>query len=88
VIVRGATDENRMVITLDRGVGDIRNFPPGSHAGVVVLRPVRQDTGSILDLVRRLLAAHDLDGFSRCVVVVEPNRVRVRRPKTRNDSDT
>lgn len=81
VVVRAATDENRMVITLDRGVGDIRNFPPGSHAGVVVLRPVSQDPASILDLVSRLLRAHDLAAFSRCVVVVEPDRVRVRWPE-------
>jgi hypothetical protein len=33
VVVQAATDDDRMVITLDRGVGDIRNFPPGSHAG-------------------------------------------------------
>lgn len=27
-----------MLITLDRGMGDIRAYPPGSHAGIVVLR--------------------------------------------------
>jgi predicted nuclease of predicted toxin-antitoxin system len=81
VVVRAATDENRMVITLDRGVGDIRNFPSGSHASVVVLRPVSQDPSSILDLVSRLLRTHDLAAFSRCVVVVEPERVRVRWPE-------
>lgn len=80
VVVRAATDENRMVLTLDRGVGDIRTFPPGSHAGIVVLRPTDQDPASVLELVRRLLAAHDLDQFNRCVVVVEHDRVRVRRP--------
>jgi predicted nuclease of predicted toxin-antitoxin system len=79
-IVRAATDEDRMVITLDRGVGDIRNFAPGSHAGVVILRPVSQDAASIVRLVNRLLRTHDLAAFSRCVVVVEPDRVRVRRP--------
>ncbi len=81
VVVRAASDENRMVITLDRGVGDIRSFPPGSHAGVVVLRPVSQDPASILKLMSRLLTAHDVAAFSRCVVVVEPDRVRVRRPE-------
>lgn len=81
VVVRAATDASRMVITLDRGVGDIRSFPPGGHAGVVVLRPASQDPAAIVDLIRRLLTAHDLDEFSRCVVVVEPKRVRVRRPE-------
>lgn len=80
IVVQAATDEARMVITLDRGVGDVRSFPPGSHAGVVVLRPVSQDPVSILTLVDRLLDAHELEEFSRCVTIVEPQRVRVRRP--------
>lgn len=80
VVVQAATDEDRLVITLDRGVGDIRTFPPGSHAGVVVLRPVSQDPASVVTLIDRLLDAHDLEEFSRCVVIVEPQRVRIRRP--------
>jgi predicted nuclease of predicted toxin-antitoxin system len=84
VVVDAASDDDRMVITLDRGVGDIRNFLPGSHGGVLILRPVSQDPVSILTLVDRLLAAHELDEFSRCVAIVEPQRVRVRRP---NDPD-
>jgi predicted nuclease of predicted toxin-antitoxin system len=80
VVVQAATDSDRMIFTLDRGVGDIRSFPPGSHAGVVVLRPVSQDPASILELVDRLLDAYELDEFSRCVVIVEPQRVRIRRP--------
>ncbi|MBW3579333.1 MAG: DUF5615 family PIN-like protein [Actinobacteria bacterium] len=80
IVVQAATEDDRMVITLDRGFGDIRSFPPGSHAGVVVLRPVSQDPVSILTLVDRLLDAHELEEFSRCVVIVEPLRVRVRRP--------
>lgn len=39
VFVRAGTSEGRMVLTLDRGVGDPRHYPPGSHAGIVVLRP-------------------------------------------------
>ena len=80
IVVQAATDDDRMVITLDRGVGDIRSFPPGSHAGVVVLRPTSQDPGSIRTLVDRLIDAHDLEEFRRCVAIVEPQRVRVRRP--------
>jgi predicted nuclease of predicted toxin-antitoxin system len=83
VVVQAATADDRMVITLDRGVGDIRSFPPGSHAGVVVLRPTSQDPGSVLMLVDRLLDARELEEFRRCVVIVEPQRVRVRRPDGR-----
>lgn len=72
IVVQTAADDSRMVITLDRGVGDIRRFPPGSHAGVVVLRPVSQDPHSIGELVDRLLDAHELEVSNRCVVIVEP----------------
>lgn len=80
VVVQAATDDSRLLLTLDRGIGDIRSYPPGSHAGVVVLRPTSQDPASILDLISRLLDAHDLDDFSGCVAIVEPTRVRIRRP--------
>lgn len=80
VVVQAATDAGRMVITLDRGVGDIRVFPPGTHAGVVVLRPLSQDPASLIALLDRLLVVHALDAFAGCVVIVEPQRIRVRRP--------
>jgi predicted nuclease of predicted toxin-antitoxin system len=37
-VVAAAAAEARVLITLDRGMGDIRAYPPGSHAGIVVLR--------------------------------------------------
>ena len=33
-----ATREGRMIFTLDRGFGDIRRYPPGSHPGIVIFR--------------------------------------------------
>lgn len=81
VIVATAADARRMLLTLDRGIGDLRRYPPGSHAGVVVLRPASQDPASVLDLVDRLLETHDLDDLTGCVVIVEPRRVRIRRPE-------
>ena len=86
VVVAAATHEDRLLFTLDRGIGDLRHYPPGSHAGIVVLRPVAQDPGSILALTERLLRAHTLDDLRGCVVVVEPRRIRIRRPETRNPS--
>lgn len=79
-VVGAATAADRMLLTLDRGVGDLRRFPPGSHAGVVVLRPTSQDPGSIIALSARLLRSEDLDDLVGCVVVVDPVRVRIRRP--------
>lgn len=79
LVVRAATDEERLVFTLDRGVGDIRRYPPGSHPGIVVLRPASQDAGSLLELVDRFLQWAQLSQLNGCVLIVEPHRVRVRR---------
>jgi predicted nuclease of predicted toxin-antitoxin system len=86
VVVAAATAEGRMTLTLDRGIGDLRRYPPGSHAGIVILRPVAQDPVSILALIERLLATHALDDLHGCLVVVEPRRIRIRRPETRDPS--
>ena len=37
-VVAAATEAARILASLDRGLGDIRRYPPGSHAGIVVLR--------------------------------------------------
>ena len=80
VVVAAATDEGRILLTLDRGIGDLRRYPPGNHAGIVVLRPAAQDPDSILSLIQRLTRTHPLDELRSCVVVVEPRKVRIRRP--------
>lgn len=33
-VLAAAAAEARVLITLDRGMGDIRTYPPGSHAGL------------------------------------------------------
>ena len=70
-----------MVFTLDRGVGDLRHYPPGSHAGVVVLRPTSQDPVTVIELVDRFLTTYSLDDLHGCTIIVEPDRVRIRRPE-------
>jgi predicted nuclease of predicted toxin-antitoxin system len=37
-VSRVASEAARLVITLDRGFGDIQRYPPGTHAGILVLR--------------------------------------------------
>lgn len=80
VVVAAATDEGRLLLTLDRGIGDLRRYPPGSHAGILVLRPTAQDPDSILALIQRLVNTHSLEELRSCVVVVEQRQVRIRRP--------
>ena len=61
----GSPDENIMeacraggqvLFTLDKGIADIRKYPPGGNAGVVLLRPTRRGRGMVTSFVRSRLA--------------------------------
>ena len=72
-----------MLITLDRGLGDVRAYPPGSHEGIVVLRVESQDTSGVIEALRSLLSSDNLGDLTGCNVVVRGHLARIRRP----DSD-
>jgi len=45
------------LVTLDLDFANIRAYPPGEHAGIIVLRSKRQDKLTVLAYIRRLAAA-------------------------------
>ncbi|WP_322800769.1 DUF5615 family PIN-like protein [Thermoflexus sp.] len=88
--LRGCTDEEviayarargAVLITADKGFANILRFPLGTHAGILVLRMPNEL--SVPELNRRLLQAlmrmegEDLRGL---LIIVEPHRIRIRRP--------
>lgn len=72
--------ENRFLVTADKGFGDIRRYPPGAHAGILLLRPDEDGIDPVLELLRGVLASQDLDSLAHCVAVASPRGLRVRRP--------
>jgi len=80
-VLAAATHDKRLLITLDRGFGDIRAYPPGTHAGVVVLRVESQDAGTVTEVVRSFLSSDDLGDLTGCLVVVRGHLARIRRPE-------
>ncbi len=77
-----ATARNQLVVTLDRGFADVRTHPPGSHAGIIVLRVEDQSPPAIVREIEDLLTAVDLDDLSGCVSAFRSGTIRVRRPST------
>ena len=70
--------EDRILVTLDLDFADIREYPPGSHRGVWVLRPAQQTFDAVLNLV---LAGVRLAGVERTadqLWVIDERRVRIR----------
>jgi len=75
-----AKTDGRMVFTLDLDFADLRKFPPGSHPGVILLRPRSMGPLAVNQFVLKFAQQTELSDLARCLAIVEPHRVRVRRP--------
>lgn len=71
--------ERRFLVTADKGFGDIRAYPPGTHQGVLLLRPDKDGIRPVLELLERVLAVYDLDFLKGTVAVATPRGLRIRR---------
>lgn len=71
--------EARALVTLDRGLGDIRAYPPVDYHGIVVLRTHDQEIDTILALVRRLVPLLETQSLAGALWIVDERRVRIRR---------
>lgn len=80
VVTAEAFREGRMLLTLDVGIADLRRFPPGTHPGIIVFRPRTLGAAGASEFVLAFLRTVSLDECSGCIVVVDPERVRIRRP--------
>ena len=82
-VVAAAVATGRLLITLDRGLGDIRAYPPGSHAGILVLRPADQSVPTVVAALAEVVTGHDLttltDTIARATTIPTrmPSLVRI-----------
>lgn len=88
-VVAEATTADRLLITLDRGLGDLRRYPPGSRAGIIVVRIADQSAAAARAAVTELLSTSDLKDLRGAVTVAQRGLLRVHRPSPRpaNDED-
>ena len=71
--------EGKFLITADKGFADIRIHPPGTHAGVLLLRPDIDGIPPLLILLDKILATYRLDALQGTITVATPRGIRVRR---------
>lgn len=87
VVAETAGNEGMMLLTLDLEFGDLRKYPPGHHPGIILFRPRSFGPLAVNRFVEEFVRDTDLELLDRCVVVVDPSRVRVRRPPLETESD-
>jgi predicted nuclease of predicted toxin-antitoxin system len=82
VLWRTVQEEQRFLVTADKGFGDLRFYPPGAHAGVLVLRPDQDGIRPVLALLERVLASYELMDLAGTIAVATPRAIRIRRKTT------
>ena len=71
---------DRFFITMDLDFSDVRRFRPGTHAGILIVRAREPGPLAAQAILQRVIAEHHLRDLSRCLVVADERRTRVRRP--------
>ncbi len=73
--------EGRFLVTGDKGFGSILRYPPGTHAGVLILRPAEDGIRPIIHLLERVLATYELELLAGALTVANPRGIRIRRSR-------
>jgi predicted nuclease of predicted toxin-antitoxin system len=74
-----AVSEGVFWVTADKGFGDIRVYPPGTHPGILVLRPGRESILDFQSLVASVAEKHMMESLAGSITVASPRSIRVRR---------
>jgi predicted nuclease of predicted toxin-antitoxin system len=80
-IWRAAQQEARFLVTQDLDFSDIRQFAPGTHYGILLVRVPDQLQWRLADYLTGWLGSAECESWSRCFVVATPLKVRVLRPE-------
>jgi predicted nuclease of predicted toxin-antitoxin system len=80
VIWHRVVADGRFFITLDLDFADVRRFPPGSHPGILLLRPRNRSRAAVQDILERLVRECPLHTLTGCFVVADISHTRIRRP--------
>lgn len=75
-LVAVARVESRILLTLDKGIANLAEYPHGSHAGIVLFRPGSQGRLAVLEFVRSRLADVLKCELQNRISVVTSDRVR------------
>lgn len=70
----------RFLITQDLDFSDVRQYTPGTHAGLLLLRLAQPGRDALVARVALLFATENVDQWKGCLVVATDHKLRVKRP--------
>ena len=77
-VAAAAKAEDMIIFTLDVAFADVRRFSPGTHPGLVLFRPGSLGPITVNQFVLDFVRDQNLKSLTGCIVIAEPNRIRIR----------
>jgi predicted nuclease of predicted toxin-antitoxin system len=77
VLARAKAD-HRVLVTLDKGIADVRAYPPDQYAGIVLLRPPSTGRLALRAFARSHLPGVLIGDLTGRLVVVTEGSIRIR----------
>ena len=78
---RAAQNEARFLITQDLDFSDLRQFAPGSHYGLMLLRLRSPSRSNLSSRILELFRDEDVAQWHGCFVVATERKIRIIRQK-------
>jgi len=77
-IWKAVGSEGRFLITQDLDFSDTRQFAPGTHPGLLLVRLREPGAHALLAAINAVAA--EIAGWAGCFVVLTENKIRIKRP--------
>ena len=76
---KACQDELRFLVTQDLAFSDVRKYPPGRHAGIMVVRLGDDSRENLIRSVEQAWQGPEASKFAGALVVVTEVKVRIRQ---------
>ncbi len=80
IVWRAAQQAERFLVTQDLDFSDIRQFAPGSHHGLMLVRLPTAGRLKLLEQITGAFASGEPETWARCFVVLGEHKMRIQRP--------
>jgi predicted nuclease of predicted toxin-antitoxin system len=77
-VLAGATEDSRILLTLDKGLANLIAYPVNTHAGIVLFRPESAGRGSVIQFIRERLPLLVTLSLTGKLTIVSPTKIRTR----------
>lgn len=77
-IWQAVSAEGRFLITQDLDFSDTRQFAPGTHAGLLLVRLREPGAHALMEAIDAIAA--EIADWAGCFVVLTENKIRIKRP--------